>query len=65
VARSGPYGRTEKDNKEDSMRVCVAGASGAIRTGSVPGWIEKPRRLWDRRLDQFERPVDDLNGGPR
>jgi DNA-binding transcriptional ArsR family regulator len=29
------------------------------------GWIEERRALWNRRLDRFERHVDDLNGGPR
>jgi DNA-binding transcriptional ArsR family regulator len=26
-------------------------------------WIDERRRLWDRRLDRFERVVDDVNGG--
>jgi DNA-binding transcriptional ArsR family regulator len=28
-------------------------------------WIEERRALWNRRLDRFERHVDDLNGEPR
>jgi DNA-binding transcriptional ArsR family regulator len=27
-------------------------------------WIDERRRLWDRRLERFERLVDDVNGGP-
>lgn len=28
-------------------------------------WIDQRRRVWDQRLDRFERYVDDAQGGPR
>jgi DNA-binding transcriptional ArsR family regulator len=50
---------TEKRGRTRWCRLGVRPLDGAA------GWIEERRVVWDRRLDRFERHVDDLKETPR
>jgi DNA-binding transcriptional ArsR family regulator len=50
---------TQKRGRTRWCRLSVRPLDGAA------GWIEERRGLWDRRLDRFERHIDDLNGRRR